>query len=108
MRALAIAHGTRLKVLPDVPTTAEAGVSGVEIGGWYALLAPIGTPKAVTSRLYDEAVKVFKSAPELRERFESTGSDIVLNSPAEFAALIKREIAEYTKVARAANITVGQ
>ena len=108
VRALALANGTRLKVLPDVPTTAEAGVSGVEIGGWYSLLAPAGTPKAVVNRLYDETVKAFKASPELRERFESTGSDVLLNTPAEFAARIKREIAEYTKVAREANISVSQ
>ena len=108
VRALALANGTRLKVMPEVPTMAEAGVAGVEIGGWYSLLAPAGTPRAVINRLYDETIKAFKSAPELRERFEATGSDIVLNTPAEFAERIKREIAEYTKVARAANITVSQ
>lgn len=108
VRALALANPTRLKMLPDVPTTAEAGVSGVEIGGWYALLAPAGTPRAVVTRLYEESVKAFKSSPELRERFESTGSDVLLNTPADFAARIKREIAEYTKVAREANITVSQ
>ncbi len=108
VRALALANGTRLKVLPEVPTTAEAGVSGVEIGGWYALLAPAGTPRTVVNRLYEESVKAFKSSPELRERFESTGSDVLLNTPADFAARIKREIAEYTKVAREANITVSQ
>ncbi len=108
VRALALANSTRLKVLPDVPTTAEAGVSGVEIGGWYSLLAPAGTPKAVVNQLYDETVKAFKSSPELRERFESTGSDVLLNMPSDFAARIKREIAEYTKVAREANITVNQ
>jgi tripartite-type tricarboxylate transporter receptor subunit TctC len=108
VRALALANGTRLKVMPEVPTMAEAGVSGVEIGGWYSLLAPAGTPKAVVNRLYEETVKAFKSSPELRERFESTGSDVLLNTPADFAARIKREIAEYTKVAREANITVSQ
>lgn len=108
VRALALAHGTRLKMLPDVPTTAEAGVPGVEIGGWYALLAPAGTPRTMVNRLHQESVKAFKSSPELRERFESTGSDILLNTPAEFAARIQREIAEYTKVAREANITVSQ
>ena len=108
VRALALANGARLTVMPDVPTMAEAGVAGVEIGGWYALLAPAGTPKVVVNRLYGEAVKAFKAAPELRERFASTGSEIVLNTPAEFAERIKREIIEYTKVAREANITVSQ
>lgn len=108
VRALALANNTRVKVMPDVPTMAEAGVAGVEIGGWYALLAPAGTSKTVVTRLYDETVKAFKAAPELRERFESTGSELVLNTPVEFAQRIKREIIEYTKVARDANITVNQ
>jgi tripartite-type tricarboxylate transporter receptor subunit TctC len=108
VRALALANGTRSKVIPDVPTMAEAGVAGVEIGGWYALLAPTGTPKAVLNRLYDETLKAFNAPPDLRERFEATGSDVVLNTPAAFAERIKREIAEYTKVARAANITASQ
>lgn len=107
VRGLALASGTRLKVLPEVPTMAEAGISGVEIGGWYALLAPNGTPKAIVNRLYAEAVNAFRTSADLRERFESTGSEIVLNSPADFAAQMKREIAEFTKVARAANITVN-
>jgi tripartite-type tricarboxylate transporter receptor subunit TctC len=108
VRALALANVTRLKVMPDVPTMAEAGIAGVEIGGWYALLAPAGTPKVMVDRLYEETLKAFKSSPELRDRFESTGSDVLLNTPAAFAARIKREIGEYTKVAREANITVSQ
>ena len=83
-------------------------MSGVEIGGWYALLAPAGTPKAIVHRIYAETVNAFKSSAELRERFESTGSEIVLNAPADFAERIKREIVDFTKVARAANITVNR
>jgi tripartite-type tricarboxylate transporter receptor subunit TctC len=108
VRALALAGSSRLKSLPDVPTLAEAGIAGAEIGGWYALLAPAGTPRAIISRIYDETQKAFKTSPELRERFESTGSELVLNTPEVFAARIRQEIAEYTRVARAANITVGQ
>ena len=108
VRALAIANGTRVKALPDTPTMAEAGVPVSDIGGWYSLLAPAGTPKAIVARLYEESVKAFKNSPELRERFESTGSDVVLNTPTEFAQRIKREIGEYTKVAREAKITVNQ
>ncbi len=108
VRALALASGTRLKVMPEVPTMVEAGITGAELGGWYALLAPAGTPKAIVDRLYAETVHAFKTSPELRERFESTGSEIVLNTPAEFAEQMRREIAELTKLARAANITVNQ
>jgi tripartite-type tricarboxylate transporter receptor subunit TctC len=108
VRALAVASGARLKVLPHLPTLTEVGVSGADIGGWYALLAPAGTPKAIVNRLHGEAVNAFKSSDELRARFESTGSEIVLQPPGEFAERIKREIVEFTKVARDANITVNQ
>lgn len=108
VRALALADASRLKVLPEVPTMAEAGVSGVEMGGWYALLAPAKTPKAIVDRIYAESVNAFKNSAELRDRFESTGSQIVLNTPADFAERTKREIAEFTKVARSANITINQ
>ncbi len=107
-RVLAAANATRLKVLPDTPTLAEAGVQGAEFGGWYALLAPAGTPRAIVARLYDEIVKAYKSTPEMRDRFESTGSEVVLTTPAAFSERMRREIAEYTKVARAAKITLDQ
>lgn len=108
VRALAVASGTRLKLLPEVPTLAESGISVGEVGGWYALLAPAGTPKAIVNRLYAETVNAFKPSSELRERFESTGSEVVLNTPADFSERIKREITEFTKVARSANIQVNQ
>lgn len=108
VRALALAGNARLAVLPNVPTLQEAGIAGVEIGGWYSLLAPAGTPKPIISRIHAETLKAFKTSPELRDRFESTGSEIVLNSPDVFAARIKQEIVEFTKVARAAKITVTQ
>lgn len=107
VRALALASGARLKVMPDVPTMSEVGVSGADIGGWYALLAPAGTPKAIVNRVYAETVNAFTTSAALRELFESTGSEIVLNTPADFAERIKREIAEFTKVAREAKISVG-
>lgn len=60
------------------------------------------------NRVYAETVNAFKASAALRERFESTGSEIVLNTPADFAERIKREIAEFTKVAREAKITVSR
>jgi tripartite-type tricarboxylate transporter receptor subunit TctC len=108
VRALAVAGGMRLKGLPDVPTLDETGTGKLEVGGWYALLAPAGTPAAVITKIHGETTRAFRSSPDLRERFESTGSEIILNTPADFSARVRREIAEYTKVAREANITVNQ
>ena len=108
LRGLGITSVARSPVLPEVPTIAEAGVPGYEAVQWSGFFAPAGTPRTVVNRLHEESMKAFKSSPELRERFESTGSDVLLNTPTDFAARIKREIGEYTKVAREANITVGQ
>ncbi len=108
VRALSVASPARLPVIPDVPTLTEAGVTGADIGGWYALLAPARTPHAIVNRVYRESVNAFKTSAELRDRFESTGSEIVLDTPADFAERLKREIVQFTKVARAANITVKQ
>jgi tripartite-type tricarboxylate transporter receptor subunit TctC len=103
VRALAIAAPARSRAMPDLPTLTEAGVGGADVGGWYALLAPAGTPRPVVNRIYEEVVKASK-APELRERFESTGSELVINTPDHFAVQIKSEIAQWTRVAREAHI----
>lgn len=103
IRPLAVAGPSRLKIAPDLPTLAEAGITGAEAGGWYALLAPAGTPRAIVTRVYDEVAATFKTA-EMRERYEALGSEIILNSPDQFAAQIRSEIDVWTKVARNAGV----
>jgi tripartite-type tricarboxylate transporter receptor subunit TctC len=103
VRAIALAGAKRLPLLPILPTLTESGVSGADIGGWYAMLAPAGTPRPIIDRLYGEMLVVFKSS-DLRERYEAMGSEVVLNTPEQFAALIKNEIDIWTKVARDANV----
>lgn len=103
VRALAIAGPSRLKPTPDLPTLAEQGVAGAETEGWYALAAPKGTPAEVLRRVRDTVVTIMK-APDIRERIESTGSQIVLNTPAEFEARLRSDIEIWSKVARTARI----
>jgi tripartite-type tricarboxylate transporter receptor subunit TctC len=103
VRALAITGPRRIEALPGVPPVAEAGVPGYEAMQWYGLLAPAGTPAAIVARLNGEALKALRSA-EMKERLAADGAEPLGGSPAEFAALIRRELDKWTRVARAAGI----
>ena len=104
VRALAVTSTKRVKSLPDVPTMAEAGVKGYEIVSWQGIFAPAGTPKDVVQRLNSEIVKILK-LPEMRQRLEGLGLEPVGNTPEEFAAFQKAEIAKWAKVVKDAKIT---
>ncbi len=103
LRPLAMTGARRSPAMPEVPTIAESGVTGYETASWYGVLAPAGTPRAIVDRLNLEIVKITRS-PDVRERLAAEGADPVGNSPEEFAAHIKRELARWSKVIRQAHI----
>lgn len=103
LRALGIAAAKRSPAAPEIPTISEAGVPGFEVGSWYGLLAPANTPREIVARLHAELIKAL-GTPEVRERFESFGTEAVGNTPEEFAAQIRSDIVKWAKVARAANV----
>jgi len=103
MRALAVAGPARLQALPEVPTTAEAGLPGVRIVSWFGLVAPAGTPDAIVQRLSSEIAKAMQT-PELRARYERLAIRPVSSTPAEMAELAARERASWGKVVREAGI----
>jgi tripartite-type tricarboxylate transporter receptor subunit TctC len=105
LRALAMTSTRRSPSAPDIPTVAET-VPGYESTLWYALLAPAGTPDAVVKRVHAETLRALKS-PEMSEQLSRQGAEAVGNSPAELQAFIRAEIARWTKVIRAANITAN-
>jgi tripartite-type tricarboxylate transporter receptor subunit TctC len=105
IKVLAVTGTTRSKVAPDVPTVAEAGVPGYEFVVWYGMMVPGGTPRAIVAKINAEIVRVLKS-PATSERFAAAGLDPISNSPAEFAAQLKREIPRWQQVVKAANIHV--
>jgi tripartite-type tricarboxylate transporter receptor subunit TctC len=106
LRAIGFSGIRRSPQLPDVATFDELGLKGFEVSSWQGILAPAGTPKAVVERLYREAVKALKS-PEVIERLGTQGgNELIGSAPAEFAALIKAEIAKYGKVIKDAGIRV--
>lgn len=103
VRALALAGPSRLTVMPDLPTFAEVGVRGADTEGWYALAAPKGTPADILRRVRDVAGPALNTR-EIRDNIESTGSQIIFNTPAEFEARVRSDIDKWTAVARSANI----
>ncbi len=90
LRALAVLGPKRSTLLPDVPTSAEAGLPGFESGLNYGLLAPAGTPRAIVDRL-NAALRAGVDTPEVRARIAADGGDPLPSSPEEYAADIERE-----------------
>ncbi len=95
--AVAVAAPQRLAVLPNVPTFKELGLEQVNRMAYYGLLAPKGTPKELVDKL-NAAVKKALEDPAVRKRIEETGSIVVGNTPAEFAAQIQAEFNVYKDV----------
>ena len=106
VRAIAVSSAKRSITAPEYPTIAEAGVPGYEHSSWVGLLAPAKTPRAIVSRLSAEAIKAAE-APDTKPYLLKSGMEPVGGTPAEFAALIKTEIAKWHKVVKAAGITTG-
>jgi tripartite-type tricarboxylate transporter receptor subunit TctC len=99
LRALAVAGVRRSDLMPGVPTMQEAGVQGVEVPVWYALLAPAGTPREVIAALADASMKAARSA-ELKPRLIEQGAEPIGSTPEEFAKLLREEIAKYAEAVR--------
>ena len=105
IKVLAVSGLQRSRMAPEVPTVAEAGVPGYEFNVWYGMMAPGGTPRPIVTKLAGEIARLLK-APVVLERFAVAGLEPISNSPDEFTALLKSEIPEWSKVAKAANIRV--
>jgi tripartite-type tricarboxylate transporter receptor subunit TctC len=103
LRALAVSPARRSPAVPDLPTIAEAGVPGYDAGAWFGLVAPAGTPKPIIDKLAAETQRILK-IPDVAERLSGLGAEPVGNSPDEFAAFIKAEIAKWKKVIQDAKV----
>jgi tripartite-type tricarboxylate transporter receptor subunit TctC len=103
LRALAISSIKRSPLAPDLPTIAESGYPGFDAVPWFGLMAPAGTPKEIVDKLHDETAKTL-ALPTVRKKFDELGFEAVGNTPAEFAAVIKKEIPEWAKVIKDADI----
>jgi tripartite-type tricarboxylate transporter receptor subunit TctC len=103
IRPLAVSAAKRATALPNVPTLGEAGLPDQEADTMQAVLVPAGTPQPIVDLLYRE-IKAIVALPDIKERFETLGLDPIANTPEEFSAQIKAEIAKWSKVIRGANI----
>ncbi len=103
LRAVAVTSKTRVRSLPEVPTVAEAAVPGFESVSWGGVMAPGSTPAAIINKLNAELVRILK-LPDMQERLQALGAEVVGSSPAEFAAYLSAEIVRWSKVAKSANV----
>ncbi len=103
VRALAVTTVKRSAVATDVPTMAEAGMSGYETSTWGGILAPAGTPKAVVAKLNAEINKAL-SAPDVRQRLQEAGIEVGGGTPQQFSSFIQSEMVKWAKVAKDADI----
>ena len=104
VRPLAISGDKRSKVLPQVPTFTEAGVKGVELVSWFGVAVPAGTPKDIVSRVAAEIAAAVAS-PELNALYVSAGLEPETNTPTEYTAFIRGEVARWGKAVRDAGLT---
>ena len=104
LRALAVTGTARSNLLPDVPTTAEAGYPGVLFTSWTGLFAPAGTPKAIVEKI-NQAVNQALTRPEVVKSIVDSGASPVSKSPEAFAGFVREEVTKWVKAAREANIT---
>ena len=103
LRGLANTAATRSPLAPEIPTVAESGFKDYAIATWYGFLGPAALPPELIARLQRDVSRIINQ-PDNRERLVNMGVDIIANSPDEFAAYLRAEIARYTKIIKDAGI----
>jgi tripartite-type tricarboxylate transporter receptor subunit TctC len=103
IRAISTTGPKRARLLPDVPTVAEQGLTGFDVTTWHAILAPAKTPAPIVTRLNQELVRILQ-LPDVQEKLSSEGGDITPTKPEEAAAYIRSEVEKWAKLLKQANI----
>lgn len=103
LKPLAYTGLKRSTLLPQVPTIAESGVPGFQTALWAGVLAPAQTPKAIIAQIQSD-IKVAMNAPDIREKMNKLGIDMVNSSPEEFDQILKSEFKKWSGVAKQSNI----
>ena len=98
-RALAVTSDKRSSAAPEIPTLEQAGVAGVEVGSWSALMASAGTPREIVTRLHNETARII-AGPELRARLLAEGAEPIGAGPEELGAFLKSELTKWARVVR--------
>lgn len=103
MKMLAVTTPKRMSIFPDVPTLAESGMPGFDVGAWQGLMVPAGTPRPVIDRLNTELRKALAN-PEVRAKLALQGAEPLGSTPDEYGAYIKKEIARWGKVVQQSGV----
>lgn len=106
LRALAVGSATRVKAMPDVPTVAEAALPGYDVNGYYGVLAPGKTPRAIVDKLHGELIRIL-GLPDVHAQLEARGFDPAGYGPEQFTEHIKKELQKWPPVFKAAGIKVN-
>src|SRR5882757_3125867 len=106
LRAFGVTSRQRSPQIPELPTMEELGYPGFEATAWFGLMAPAGTPRPIIDKLHAETVRLL-ALPDVKAKLEGLGVQLVGNTPAEFAALIKTETPAWAKVIKQAGIKVS-
>ena len=99
LNALAVTSARRSSLMPDLPTVAESGVPNFDVRVWFGVFLPAGTPRAIVM-LLNERIRKIVEAPDVRQRLIEQGADPVTDTPEEFGAYVKVELARWTKVVK--------
>lgn len=105
IKALAVSGSARTELLPDTPTVAMAGVPGFDVTVWFGVQMPSGVSRAVVNKANADIASVLRS-PEVVKRFKEQGVEVVASTPEDFSALVRREVAKWTRLVDEAKITV--
>ncbi|MHB1124526.1 MAG: tripartite tricarboxylate transporter substrate binding protein [Ramlibacter sp.] len=105
MKMLAVTTARRMSLFPDVPTLAESGMPGFEVGAWQGIMVPAATPKAVVDRLNAEIGKALQS-PDVRARLAAQGAEPLGSTPDEYAAYVRKELARWAGLVKATGVTI--
>ena len=106
LRAFAATSLKRSAVAPEIPTFAESGFPGFEAVPWFGLIAPAGTPPHIIDKIYKETIADL-ALPDVRKAMAQQGLDIIGNTPAEFEAVLKKEIPQWAKLIKEAGIKIS-
>jgi tripartite-type tricarboxylate transporter receptor subunit TctC len=94
---------TRSPVMPEVPTIAEQGLAGFNVGSWFGIMAPANTPGPIVQRLYSEIAKIVESA-DMKKFLMTQGAEPMLMEPPKFTEFLRVETEKWAKVVKAANL----
>jgi tripartite-type tricarboxylate transporter receptor subunit TctC len=105
LKGIAVSGSSRMKILPDLPTVAEAGVPGYAVDAWFGLFAPARVPSGIVDTLHREVNRAMR-AQDLERRMQAEGTDLVGNPPQEFAAQVKAEYEKWRSLVAKAGLKI--